>query len=197
MKSDFVIRLNAMGDILLTIPALRKLAKDGHDVHLLVNSRWYELAQFLPAKVHFYSGANNILNLIKQMRSLNFDKIHDLQGKLSSIIIKHLIRKPFTTYKKRSFTEQTKALLGKYPLENAYSQPVWQRYCETVGVSTTNPDASLNIANAYIQECNSILNSFNLAGKEFIILHPGASKSGKEMPEKLVTYLINNSKRNI
>ena len=184
---EIVLRLNAMGDILLTVPTLRALAENDTEVHLVVNERWRALAEFLPAKVHFYNGTSSLISLANELRRLKPDAVLDLQGKLSTIALRNLINAPITRiYQKRTLREQFQAISQRYPLRFNDKRPVWQKYADTCGVNIEKPNASLNLSKEYIEECRKILNSVGLKEKSFIFIHPEASKSGKVMTADLV-----------
>lgn len=197
MASELFIRLNAMGDILLAIPAVRELANKGISVHWIINKRWQELAPLLPAKVHLYNGSSSLLKLVKELKKLNFSKVHDMQGKVSSIILRNLLGKPFTKYSKRSLSEQLKAFRGIYPLVGADPEPVWKRYANAMDLTISEPNADLELSKDYMAESSNLLKSFGLTPNSYVLIHPGASKVGKEMPDELVYKLLEYTKRPI
>jgi len=184
--TEIILRLNAMGDILLTVPTLRAIAAQGIDVHLVIHGRWAQLAEFLPANVHFYNGTGCLIKLAARLKKLHARAVFDLQGKLSTIALRSLLNAPITrVYQKRNISEQLLAIRGKYPLRLSDQRPVWQKYGEVCGVSLDNPDASLNLSPNYLDTCRKILHEQGLEEKSFILLHPDASKPGKQIPEKL------------
>ena len=188
--TEIILRLNAMGDILLTVPTLRAIAAQGIDVHLVIHGRWAQLAEFLPANVHFYNGTGCLIKLAARLKKLHARAVFDLQGKLSTIALRSLLNAPITrVYQKRNISEQLLAIRGKYPLRLSDQRPVWQKYGEVCGVSLDNPDASLNLSPNYLDTCRKILHEQGLEEKSFILLHPDASKPGKQIPEKLVEAL--------
>ncbi len=184
---EIVLRMNAMGDILLTVPTLRALAENDTEVHLVINSRWKALAEFLPAKIHFYDGTTSLVHLANELKKLKPEALFDLQGKLSSIALRTLVYASITrVYQKRTFSEQLQAIGHKYPLRFSDNRPVWQKYADTCGVEISKPDASLNLSQEYVEECRKILESLGLKEKSFIFIHPEASKPGKVMTAELV-----------
>ena len=184
---EVVLRLNAMGDVLLTIPTLRALAANDTEVHLVINERWKDLAEFLPTKVHLYKGTTSMISLANELKRLKPESVFDLQGKLSTIALRTLINAPITrVYQKRTFGEQLQALSRKYPLRLSDSRPVWQKYADVCGVSIEKPDAALNLSDSYIDECRKILETNGLKEKSFIFIHPEASKPGKVMTAEFV-----------
>lgn len=182
-----VLRLNAMGDVLLTVPVLRALAAGGKEVHLVIKKCWKPLADFLPAIVHTYDGASSLVSLAGRLKKLNPESLYDLQGKLSTVALRALIKAPETkVYSKRTLGEQFMAIRHQYPLRFTDTRPVWQKYAEVCGVDCSTPDASLNFTEEYIQECQRLLATNGLKEKDFIFIHPEASKPGKAMTSELV-----------
>lgn len=184
---EIVLRLNAMGDILLTIPTLRALAANDTEVHLVINERWKPLSEFLPAKIHYFDGTSSLIHLANDLKRLKPEALFDLQGKLSTIALRTLVNAPIMrVYQKRTINEQFQAIGKKYPLRFIDNRSIWQKYAETCGVTIDKPDASLNFTDEYLEECKKILFDFGLKEKSFIIIHPEASKSGKILTSELV-----------
>ncbi len=191
---EIVLRLNAMGDILLTIPTLRALAHNDTEVHLVINERWKDLSEFLPAKIHLYDDSLGLIRLANELKRLRPEALFDLQGKLSTITLRTLINAPITRiYQKRTMGEQLRAIGHKYPLRFSDSRPVWQKYADVCGVTIDKPDASLNLSKEYLEKCKNILHSVGLKEKSFIFIHPEASKAGKIMTNELVKAIQNSS----
>ncbi len=191
---EIVLRLNAMGDILLTVPTLRALSANDTETHLVINERWKPLAEFIPAKIHFYQGTSSLISLANKLRRLKPEALFDLQGKLSTIALRNLINAPITRiYQKRTLGEQFQAIGHRYPLRFNDQRPVWQKYADTCGVNIEKPDASLNLSNEYLEECRKVLHSVGLKEKSFIFIHPEASKPGKVMTNELVKAIQNAS----
>lgn len=187
---EIVLRLNAMGDVLLTVPVLRVLAQNDTEVHLVINERWKDLSEFLPAKIHTYKGTASLIKLANELKHLNPEALFDLQGKLSTIALRTLVGAPVTrVYQKRTLGEQLQAIGHRYPLRLSDERPVWQKYADTCGVSVEKPDASLNMPPEYLDECRKLLAFTGLKEKSFIFIHPEASKPGKAMTPELVTAI--------
>jgi ADP-heptose:LPS heptosyltransferase len=184
---EIAIRLNAMGDILLTVPTLRAIAARGVEPHLVIGQKWQALAEFLPAVVHVYNGTGSLIRLAAELKKLSPKAVFDLQGKLSSIALRNLVSAPISrAYQKRSLSEQLMTVRGKYPLRFSDQRPVWQKYAATCGVEANADDASLNLSDAYLAECHSMLAASEINPENFIAIHPDASKPGKEIPDELL-----------
>lgn len=191
---EIILRLNAMGDILLTVPTLRAIASRGVDIHLVINSRWQQLADFLPAQVHLYAGTGSLIRLAGKLKSLNPKAVFDLQGKLSTIALRSLINAPITRiYQKRTIGEQFMAISRKYPLRFFDQRPVWQKYAEVCGVDIETPDPSLVLTDSYREECRKLATEAGLEERKFILIHPEASKTGKEIPQAMLNAILRQS----
>ena len=191
---EIVLRLNAMGDVLLTVPTLRAMAASGIETHLVINSRWQQLAGFLPAKVHLFSGTGSLIRLARELKSLNPGAVFDLQGKLATVALRNLINAPIPrSYQKRTLGEQFMALRRQYPLRFYDQRPVWQKYAETCGVEITTTDPLLVLTDEYLLECEKIAEAAGLQKKRYILIHPEASKPGKELQQKMLEHLQKNS----
>lgn len=193
-ENEIVIRLSAMGDILLTVPTLRALGKNGINVHLVISSRWAELSEFLPAQVHLFSGTGSFMNLANSLRQLKANSVFDLQGKLSTIALRMFLDAPLTrVYQKRTVSEQIFAIRRKYPLRFIDQRPIWQKYAEICGTDVTKDDALLNLSDEYIEMSGKGLLEFGLRKEDFILLHADASKPGKLLPDSLVREFVKRS----
>ena len=189
-QPEILLRLNAMGDILLLVPTLREFERKGIETHLVINERWLELSEFLPAKVHIFKRALGLWHLAEELQQLKPAAVHDLQGKLATIALRLMIKAPRKTqYIKRGMREQLRAIAGKFPLHFADQRPIWQKYAQTCGLAISKPDARLNLSEAYLQESRQLLKDFSLAPHQFIAVHADASKPGKALPQSLVENL--------
>ncbi|MEW6709722.1 MAG: glycosyltransferase family 9 protein [Candidatus Riflebacteria bacterium] len=191
---EILLRLNAMGDILLTVPCLRELEKSGIETHLVINRRWHELARFLPARVHFFDHPTDLLRLALTLNRLDAGALHDLQGKLATIALKLMVRTPKQTcYQKRSLSEQLQVLRGNFPLRFADQRPVWQKYAETCGRNIEKPDPTIVLTPDFIERSKIDLAGLNLAPHGFFALHADASHPGKVLPESLLRQICRQS----
>ncbi len=203
MAAAVVIRLTAMGDVLLAVPAVRTLAERGFKVHWVLSNTWKDLAPFLPAEVHLLenpslrSGFSGFLRTAKVLRKLGPALVFDLQGKPISFILSLILNKKTFRYQKRSLSENLNVIAGKYPLRDGNPDPVWMRYLKTVeepmpqkGAKDTAHDPRIEIPLSNRNEAKEFLSGFDLQPGKFVILHPGASYPGKIIPPTGVSALI-------
>ena len=89
-----VIRFSALGDVAMTIPALKQLAYQYPElqISMLSNSRYAALFDDMPDNIHFlgaelkgrYKGLCGLNNLLKDINYQNFDAVADLHNVIRS-----------------------------------------------------------------------------------------------------------------
>ncbi|HNW33409.1 MAG TPA: glycosyltransferase family 9 protein [Candidatus Ozemobacteraceae bacterium] len=184
MTTEILIRLTAMGDVLLAVPAARALARAGREVHWVLHRRWAALAPFLPAAhVHLLGGCRDLLLLAKQLRHLKPACTNDLQGKPLSVALSALLGTPIRRYGKRSLREQIRAARGEYPLRPADPEQVWLRYARAAGVEAKPEDARIELSEAGLLNAGAWLEREAGIGASFTLLHPAAAHAGKTIPQ--------------
>lgn len=192
MSVEVLIRLTAMGDVLLAVPTARALARAGREVHWVLHRRWAALAPFLPAaQVHLLDGARDLLSLAKRLRRLHPARVIDLQGKPASVILSTLIGAPTRRYGKRTWREQIAAARSRYPIRPADTEQVWLKYAHTAGVEAEPGDALLNLSEAHRTEAREWLaRETGSPTERFTLLHPAAAHPGKTIPQAGITALL-------
>lgn len=197
-KKEIIIRLTAMGDILLTIPLLRAMQAHGTQVHLVISHRWKDLAEFLPAKTHLFNGTGTLLKLASRLKGLKAAAMFDLQGKVASIALRNLVNAPITrSYSKRTLNEQCMAATRRYPLRFSDQKPVWQKYAMTCSVDISTPDPRLELTADYMAESRALLAQLGLSEKKFMLIHPDASMPGKSLKPELVRAIADKLKHKV
>lgn len=192
MGVEVLIRLTAMGDVLLAVPTARALANAGQEVHWVLHRRWAALAPFLPAaQVHLLGGAHDLLPLAKRLRRLHPSRVIDLQGKPASVILSSLIGAPTRRYGKRTWREQIDAARNRYPIRPADTGQVWMKYAQTAGVEPKPGDALLNLSEAHRTEAREWLaREAGSPAEGFTLLHPAAAHEGKTIPQPGIAALL-------
>lgn len=197
-NTEIIIRLTAMGDILLTTPLLRAMQARGTQPYLVISHRWKDLAEFLPAKIYLFNGTGTLLKLAARLKSLEADALFDLQGKVASIALRNLVNAPITrNYSKRSLIEQYMAATNRYPLRFSDQKPIWQKYALTCSVDIDTPDPRLVLTDDYMAESRALLIQLGLTEKEFFLIHPDASKAGKSLKPELVQAIADKLKQKV
>lgn len=97
-----IIRFSSIGDIILTTPVIRCLKQQVPDaeIHYLTKSNYNSLIGTNPYidKAHYLE--ENIDNVIRELRELNFDYIIDLHHNLRSLKVKRALETKSISFKK-------------------------------------------------------------------------------------------------
>ncbi len=192
MGVEVLIRLTAMGDVLLAVPTARALARAGREVHWVLHRRWAALAPYLPAaRVHLLGGAHELLPLAKRLRRLNPSRVIDLQGKPASVILSALIGAPTRRYGKRTWREQMAAARNRYPIRPVDPGQVWLKYAETADIEAKPEDALLHLSEAHRAEAREwLVRETGTPAERFTLLHPAAAHPGKTIPQPGIAALL-------
>lgn len=194
MTSAIMIRLTAMGDVLLAIPAARALAARHERVHWVLHERWADLAEFLPAQTHLVGSARDLLPLARRLRHEHPDAlaVYDLQGKPLSHLLCLLLGGADARYEKRTLAETWKAWRGDFPLQPLNPAPVWKRYLTTVQADNSAlPQPELIFTDDYLKDCRRFLREIAPdLPTSFVAFHPGASHAGKRFTSEHQAHVL-------
>ena len=192
MAKDVLIRLSALGDILLAVPVIRALERQGRAVRWIIGSKWAELAALLPGTIRVLetSGWNApaaILAEAKACRRDRPDRVIDLQGKVSSFLLSLLIGRPTSRYQKRSGLEQWQVMRGTYPFRFQDRREIWRKYAQTAGLELSQPDGRLNVDPEFSARAARFIRARGLTPGGYVVIHPEASHAPKALPEAGLT----------
>ncbi|HBE72639.1 MAG TPA: hypothetical protein DDW31_00790 [candidate division Zixibacteria bacterium] len=140
MKRILVIRLGAIGDIVLATAAIEALARAFPDaaVEFLLKERFSALLEGHPHVGRLWlfdergrhRGAGGLLSFMRAIQAGRFDLAVDLQGNLRSRLICRCLRaKKVLRWDKRAW-QRRMMVLGKRPAE--HGPPVYARYLEAL-----------------------------------------------------------------
>jgi ADP-heptose:LPS heptosyltransferase len=102
VKKYLIIRFSSIGDIVLTTPVIRCLKEHdpGCEIHYLTKKQYHPILRENPyiSKVHLFE--NSFREVIRELKSENFDFIIDLHKNFRSSYILLKLRRPFGTFSK-------------------------------------------------------------------------------------------------
>lgn len=186
MKNILVIRLSAMGDVLLTTPVLARLkaAYPEAVIHFLVKEQYYEFIAACPHadKIHTWNQNQSLWN-VKKSLNIHFDLIVDLQSNLKTRALCLMLQ---GVEKRRYEKPYLDRLLLVWIGKNRYEKKlkVTERYMQTL--SGLLPEMAL-------QESVSLKRSklparvAAFTHQPFILIAPGARWATKRWP---VEYFV-------
>jgi len=130
-KKVLIIRFSSLGDIILTLPVVNKLYKEGFEVHFLTKKVFADVWEnYKPVKkLLLLDDKTSLREIIRQIKKENYFKIIDLHSNLRSWIIKLFFFKKTITYKKYKFRRW---LLVNFKINLLKGNNVIRNYLETV-----------------------------------------------------------------
>ncbi|MBO9639772.1 MAG: glycosyltransferase family 9 protein [Siphonobacter aquaeclarae] len=196
------IRLDNMGDVLMTTPALRALRKEGRRITLLTSASGAAIAPFLPEvddvlsfdvpwiKHSRYAAASEVLRLAEVLRERRFDGAVlftvQSQNPLPAAMLCYLagIPKVLGYCRENPYDLITHWVPDEEVLFAAYHEVDRQlRLVAAIGCSAEKSNLSLRIppeaktwAAAFLQQQGLV------QGMPWLVLHPGASEARRRYP---------------
>jgi heptosyltransferase-2 len=127
-----VIRLSSIGDILLTSPVLRCLAKQFHggaEIHYLTKEKFREAIEGNPYIARIHTFQVSVQEVLPQLESCGFDYVIDLHRNIRSAIVKKRLKLVSFTFRKQNFRKWCLVNLPGYrtPVRHVVS-----RYLDTL-----------------------------------------------------------------
>lgn len=194
MPKILLIRFSSIGDIVLTSPVTRVLRKQlNAELHFLTKSPFVDLVQWNPhiSKVHTLQ--SSLSDTIKALKSESFDLIVDLHKNLrSKRIISSLGIKSYDFDK----LNWEKWLMVNFKIDRLGSEHIVDRYFRGLGDLAVKNDG-LGLDYFFSKEIGESLPSELagwLAGRPYLALAIGAAHATKQMPEQLLSAIIDKSK---
>lgn len=123
-----IIRFSSIGDIVLTTPVIRCVKEQipRAEVHYLTKEKFSSLLKANPFIDHLHQlNETNLGEIIKTLKSENFDFIIDLHNSLRSRFIYNRLRRPGATFPKLNFK---KFLLTKFHINTLPDAHIVDRY---------------------------------------------------------------------
>jgi len=201
LKSILIIRLSAMGDVILTTPLLRilKTQLPGVQIDFLVKQKYVSLIKTNPNIHHVFafrsiSGLIEYRDFIRKLRSTRYDVLVDLQVSLRSRLLSLFIKNRKTIRYKPA---RWKRFLLVHLHRDMYkdSQPVSLRYIDSVcplGVKDDGRGAELFMDVKAASVVMKRLAGLGLVQTDkVVVMAPGAGRATKRWPEKFYAEVGN------
>lgn len=138
-KKILVIRFSSIGDIVLTTPVVRvlKTQLDDAEIHYCTKKQYAGILEANPYidKLHFLE--DKLDDLIKELKSENFDFVVDLHNNLRTRIIKSKLSKPNKAFPKLNWEKWLVVNLKVNKLPNVH---IVDRYMEAVAPLNVKKD---------------------------------------------------------
>jgi len=189
-----VIRLSSIGDIILTSPVVRCLAKQmGSEVHVLTRTAYTSLYTSNPyvAKVHAYAN-EQLRPLIEGLKAEKFDHVIDLQKSRRSISLRSRIGVSATSFPKVNLQKWLKVNLKWDLLPDAHIVQRYLKAVDTFGVRYDGDGLDLFIDRAIEPPA-----AVSQTSQPYIAFAIGAAHGTKRLPPESLADLCSRIKHPI
>lgn len=179
MAKILVIRFSSIGDIVLTTPVVRMLAKSGHEVFYLTKKRYTNLLQNNPYIKKIYPFDTSLSEVVAAIRKDDMDYIVDLHRNLRTMRVKLALRKPARSFRKLNLA---KWLLVNFNIDILPSKHIVDRYLAAARrYIDFNDDEGLDYFNGFQSLPQEFL-SEKLKPESYVVLAVGGQHATKRMP---------------
>lgn len=181
-----VVRLSALGDVLLATPAVRALARrfPGARIDWLVEEAYLPLLEANPhvqamayRKRGEHAGVRGLLGLLRSLRASRYDLVVDLQDKPKTRLF-GAIAPAYLAFRKRSPAQALLSLVGQEkPLTRAHAVDLYLEALEPLGVEPDGRGLDLAVTEAMRARAAAVLPRGRAVG-----IAPGARWASKQWP---------------
>lgn len=199
-----VIKLDHIGDVILSIPALASLRAHFPQarITMIVNSSSKMVAGCIPcidevfcynARFFDKAGGGKMFNFtggmrfVREMRKRRFDLIVDLRGSFASLAFALLSR---GKYRIDRGTYLVRRKTGKIPRAFEHEAEVNLDILARAGIPAESRDMSLELKAEDIDSAHSLLGEYLNSNSPVIVIHPGAPASLKRWSAERYAQLV-------
>lgn len=182
-----VVRFSSIGDIVLTTPVFRCLkTQTDHIVHFVTKRKFESLLNQNPYIDKTFFLEDDLMALVKELKSENYDYIVDLHHNLRSKIIKIMLNKPSSTFCKLNFQ---KFLLTKFKVNKLPKIHIVDRYMQTLQkLDVKNDGLGLDF---FIDRSQGLPEDVQIPDNYYVFAIGGQHKT-KIVPRDIIVKIINN-----
>lgn len=185
-----IIRFSSIGDIVLTSPIIRCMAKQlDAEIHFLTKNKFKNILQHNPYISKLYGIDKNVNEVISELKNEEYDYIVDLHKNLRSQKIKFKLGIKSYTYQKLNIK---KWLRVNFKIDRLPNKHIVDRYFEGISaLQVINDRQGLDyyVSSNDAEEANDIIGDL----KKYNVLVLGANYYTKRIPIELTHKIISKS----
>ena len=196
-----VIRFSSIGDIVLTTSLLKsiKTTYKNVEIHYLTLDKFSPMLEMQPnidriIALNSDSGATEMMQLNRYIKSSEYDKVFDLHGSIRSRIVTFGLSKITTRVKKPRISRFFLYQFHVNMFPKGYSSQVMYHQCLQDYDMDSTPDTLLIVSNAEKRLAWSILKEIDI-DSNFIVMVPGAAWTQKQWQAEKYNNVINELSR--
>ena len=196
-----VIRFSSIGDIVLTTSLLKsiKTTYKNVEIHYLTLDKFSSMLEMQPnidriIVLNSDSGATEMMQLNRYIKSSEYDKVFDLHGSIRSRIVTLGLSKITTRVKKPRISRFFLYQFHVNMFPKGYSSQVMYHQCLQDYDMDSTPDTLLIVSNAEKRLAWSILKEIDI-DSNFIVMVPGAAWTQKQWQAEKYNNVINELSR--
>jgi heptosyltransferase-1 len=198
-----IVRLSAFGDIIHCLPALDDLLgrPEISEIHWLVDQRYRFVCDIFPRHVQVHTVAlrgkqpfHSVWKVIRELRSIHFDAVFDLQGLIKSAALARACGSPVYGIDSSHLREQSSRILTHNVCFHPLEKHIVQQYRRVAAAPFTDwrhaPDSAMTYRLPHINleqsSCGpdaNLLARIDLPKQEFVVLHTAGGWETKQLPE--------------
>ncbi|MGC4117539.1 MAG: glycosyltransferase family 9 protein [Myxococcales bacterium] len=193
-KRVLVVRLSALGDVLLATPAVRALSRrfPAARVDWLVESAYLPLVEASPHaravgydKKGRHAGVRGLLALRRQLATERYDLVVDLQDKPKTRLF-HSLAPECLAWHKRTPAQALLSLVGREkPMTRAHAIDLYFEALEPLGLKPDDRALELHLSPAHADEASRVVPRGRVAA-----IAPGARWANKRWPPERFAEVV-------
>jgi len=197
LKKVLIIRLNAMGDVILTLPVVMAVKNSYPDavVDFATRKAYAPLFDQFPAVDTVFAFDTSMRELIKALRAQKYDTVIDLQKNPRSIILTASINpKNVVSYPKRRFTRELIVRQSMLRLDAGHTVDAYLKALKRLKISPVSRRPRVELQPEIAKFGEEFIKNAGFTGK-IIGLCPGSKHEEKKWPryQELAELLIKDS----
>lgn len=181
-----ILRFSSIGDIVLTTPVIRSLAKAGHEVHYVTKERFVKILENNPNVDKLYTFKKEITEIDNELKAENYDFIIDLHRNIRTkrLIVK--LRVPVKSFNKLNYEKWLKVHLRLDILPPVH---IVDRYMDTLHFLNIKYDGN-GLDYFLNSEDENVFNEVDVSiDEKYVVFVVGGAHATKQIPAHMLAKI--------
>ena len=182
-----VVRFSSIGDVVLTTPVVRCLARqlDGSTIHFITKEAFVPVLEGNPYIDKIITIKSSVKEKLEELKAGNYDLVIDLHRNVRTLRLKLALGKKSVSFPKKNIQ---KFLLTNFKVNKMPDVHIVHRYFETVkqlGVLSDGLPCDF-----FLEDKDRVDLPAEISGRKFIAVAMGAQFATKQMPLELMEKVL-------